>query len=109
MIEGPAYSPGDIVYLRESAALGFLEAMQIGGIMYGPNGWLYTVVAKAGQLAAPTYYGDRISAVNASLLYFSEDEFVTVCDAQLLVEANLNSQLRRIQLQRAAQCPDITT
>jgi hypothetical protein len=38
------------------------------------------------------------------ILYFSEDEFVTVCDAQLLVEANLQAQLSRIQAQRAALC-----
>ena len=106
MINPPIYSPGDIVYLRESAALGFLEAVQISGLMYGPNGWLYTIKAKAGQPTAPSHFGDRITAVQGMILYFSEDEFVTVCDAQALVEANLQLQLDRIKLQRASQCPD---
>lgn len=100
----PLYDRGDIVYLRESAALGFLEAVQISGVMRGPNGWLYAIVAKAGQPMAPSHFGDRITAVQGMILYFSEDEFVTVCDAQLLVEANLQTQLSRIQAQRAALC-----
>tara|TARA_R110000868_G_scaffold150227_5_gene373258 strand:- start:6536 stop:6868 length:333 start_codon:yes stop_codon:yes gene_type:complete len=107
-ISAPLYEPGDILYLRESAALGFLEAMQISGMMYGPNGWLYTVRARTGQPTAPSHFGDRITAVQAMTLYFSEDEFIPVCDAQALVEANLQVQLDRIKLQRAAQCPDIT-
>lgn len=108
MISQPLYEPGDIVYLRESAALGFLEAVQINGLMYGPNGWLYTVRSKASQPMAFTHYGDRVSLVNGSVLYFSEDEFVTVCDAQVLVEANLQAQLDRIKAQRSSQCSDIT-
>ena len=108
MINQPLYEPGDILYLLESAALGFLEAVRISGMMYGPNGWLYTVSAKASQPTAPSHFGDRITAVQGATLYFSEDEFVLVCDAQALVEANLQAQLDRIKLQRAAQCPDIT-
>lgn len=109
MINPPLYEPGDILYLRESAAIGFLEAVRIGGMIYGPNGWLYTVAARAGQPSAPTHFGDRIAAVQGTIMYFSEDEFIPVCDAQALVEANLQAQLDRIKLQRAAQCPDDPT
>jgi hypothetical protein len=109
MINPPTYDIGDVVYLRESAALGFLEAVVISGISRGPNNWVYSIVARAGQPAAPALYGDRITAVQGMILYFSEDEFVTVCDAQALVEANLQAQLDRIQLQRASQCPDDVT
>jgi hypothetical protein len=108
MISRPLYEPGDIVYLRESAALGFLEAVQISTLMYGPNGWVYTTRSRAGQPTALSHYGDRASLVNGVTLYFSEDEFVTVCDAQLLVEANLQAQLDRIRSQRSSQCSDIT-
>jgi hypothetical protein len=109
MIDPPLYSPGDILYLRESAALGFLEAVQVSGLTYGPNGWIYTIAARAGQPTAPSHRGDRITAVQGMVLYFSEDEFVPVCDAQALVEANLQAQLDRIQAQRAALCPDDVT
>lgn len=108
MISQPLYEPGDIVYLRESAALGFLEAVQINGLMYGPNGWIYTTRSRASQPIAPSHYGDRVSLVNGVTLYFSEDEFITVCDAQLLVEANLQIQLDRIKSQRSSQCSDTT-
>jgi hypothetical protein len=77
--------------------------------MLGPNGWVYAIVAKAGQPTASSTFGDRITAVQGMVLYFSEDEFVTVCDAQALVEANLTAQLNRIQAQRASQCPDDIT
>ena len=109
MTSMPTYDIGDIIYLRESAALGFLEAVKISGIMLGPNGWVYAIAAKAGQPTAQSTFGDRITAVQGMVLYFSEDEFVTVCDAQLLVEANLTAQLNRIQAQRASQCPDAGT
>ena len=108
MISQPLYEPGDIVYLRESAALGFLEAVQINNLMYGPNGWVYTVRTKPSQPIAPSHYGDRVMLVNGATLYFSEDEFVTVCDAQSLVEANLQAQLDRVRAQRSSQCTDIT-
>lgn len=108
MINAPTYSPGEVVYLKESAALGFLEAVRISGVMYTQNGWLYTIQAKSGLPVSPSHFGDRRIAVHGATLYFSEDEFLTVCDAELLVEANLQAQLDRIKLQRSIQCPDAT-
>lgn len=104
MINTPLFGPGDIVYIRESAALGFLEPVQINGAIYSSNGWLYTVAARASSPMTPSHYGDRVTAVQGMVLHFSEDEFVTKCDAYLLVEANLQAQLDRIRLQRESQC-----
>jgi len=108
-INPPLYEPGNILYLRESAALGFLEAVRISGMSYGPNGWIYTITAKGGLPSSTSFQGDRITAVQGMILYFSEDEFVSVCDAQALVEVNLQASLDRIQAQRASQCPDEVT
>lgn len=104
----PVYDIGDIVYLRESAALGFLEPVKISGVSLSRQGWIYAIEAKAGLPRAPSHFGDRITAVQGMILYFSEDEFVVQCDAMALVEANLEAQLTRIQLQRASVCVEPT-
>ncbi len=104
----PLYDIGDIIYLRESAAIGFLEAVKISGVMLNRQGWIYTIEAKAGQPRAPSHIGDRITAVQGTLLYFSEDEFVVHCDALALVEANLQDQLDRVQAQRTSACAEPT-
>ena len=104
MTDPPIYDIGDIIYLRESAALGFLEAVKISGLSLSRQGWIYTIEAKAGLPQAPSHFGDRITAVQGMILYFSEDEFVVQCDAMALVEANVQVQLTRIQAQRASVC-----
>lgn len=108
-MDPPLFDRGDVVYLRESAALGFLEAVKINGAMLGPQGWLYSVAARIGSPRAPSHIGDRISAVNGMTLFFTEDEFVEHCEALALVEANLQTQLDRIQAQRASACSEITS
>lgn len=107
-ISQPLYEEGDVVYLRESAALGFLEAVRIGGITHSSQGWLYVVESRVPQPRAAAHIGDRITAVHGKPLYFSESEFVTHCDALDLVEANLSTQLNRIQAQKASLCADPT-
>lgn len=108
MATQPLYDLNDVVYLKESAALGFLEAVTIGGIRLTSEGWSYTIKARASLPQAPSFMGDRISAVHGATLYFSEDEFVDKCDALALVEANLQRQLDRVQAQRESACADVT-
>lgn len=104
----PLYNIGDILYLRESAALGFLEVAKVSGVTLSPQGWIYATEARAGIPRSPSHMGDRITAVQGMILYFSEDEFVVQCDAMALVEANLAAQLTRIQAQRASVCAEPT-
>ena len=107
MSNTPKYSVGDIVYLRESAALSRLEAVRINGIVLGPNNnWLYSIAVGIRQPSAPPVYGDRISLVTNKILYFSEDELVTVCDALVMSEANALLQFQSIRAQRVAICPN---
>ena len=105
----PLYTIGEVLYFKESAALGFLEAIRINGVHLNNTGWVYSVEAKAPLQATPALYGDRVSLVNNATLYFSEDEFLTLCDALLLIEANLTRKLGQIQAQRASFCPDEIT
>ncbi len=80
-MNNPTYNLNDVVYLKESAALGFLEAVRIAGITYGKSGWIYTVSFNASRpINAPTY-GDRIVFNRGSAVYYTEDEFVDHCTA----------------------------
>ncbi len=102
-MDAPLYEEGDTVYLRESAAIGFLEAVIISGIRRGDNKWLYSVQAGISQRNA-THYGDKISFVNGAQLLFTEEEFVPLCTALDLAEANLQRQLADIQRRKASLC-----
>lgn len=103
----PKYDVADVVYLRESAAIGSLEAVKISGIHKSANGWLYTVTAGTVGAVAPPVYGDRISGISGATLYYSEDELITLCDALVLREANALEQFRTARAQRVALCPTV--
>jgi len=107
-MDAPLYDIGAVVYLKESAAIGHLEAVIISGATYSNSKWMYTIRAGRAQPTAVPYYGDRISAVNAKTLYFTEDELIVLCDALDLAEANAQRALDRIQIQKANLCPDVT-
>ncbi len=104
----PLYDMSTTVYLRESAALGKLEPMRINGIHLGQAGWMYSVGA---AMSPPSAGGplDRRSNVNTAVLYYSESEFLTLCDALVLVEANAKSAYDRAKSQRQSYCPDELT
>lgn len=113
----PTYSIGDVVYLKESAALGFLEAVTISGIYRSNNPgmvqwagdvWLYTVQAGRSRPTSVAMYGDRRSLISGATLYYGETEFVLICDALDMVEANLTKQLDQVRAQKAALCADHT-
>lgn len=99
-----SYDIGDVVYLKESAALGFLEAVRISGIYKRDNGWVYTVSARSSNPSAADHYGDHASVVLGSVMYFTIDEFIPLCDALDLIEANLQRQLSNVQSQRSSLC-----
>ena len=107
-MDAPKYDVGDVVYLKESAALGHLEAVTISGATYSNNSWMYTIRAGRALPTSVAYYGDRISAVHAKTLYFTENELIVLCDALELAEANAQRALERIQIQRTNLCPDVT-
>jgi len=104
MSDTPLYDFNDIVYLRESAALGFIEPVRIAGISKVANTWTYTISMSVSQPTPVSHYGDRIHRVQGSVLYFTEEEFVLLCDALELAEANAQKQLDNLQAQRASLC-----
>lgn len=100
----PKYAIGDIKYVRESAALGFLEAVKISGVRLENNFWLYNIAAGVGQPLAPSLYGDRTSLINGNVLYFTEDELIDHCQALTLAEARAQQVLSDIQAKKNKNC-----
>jgi hypothetical protein len=103
-MSNPQYAINDVVYLRESAALGYIEAVRISGVANSNGSWIYTVSSRISQPRHATVYGDRISFVNGATLYFTEDEFVTLCEALNLAEDCFTRALAAIQTQKATYC-----
>lgn len=102
----PLYKINDVVYLKESAALGFLEAVRISGVTKTSTTWLYTVYAGRMGAIAPSHFGDRKSMTEANFLNFTEDEFVTECEALTLTQANLQNQLDKVKSQKESKYPN---
>ena len=100
----PLYDVGDVVYLRESAALGRLEAVTITGIHRYGSDWIYSHAARIGSPTHAVIYGDRRSFVHGQLLYLSESELITHCEALTIAEANMQRQLAALQTQIASVC-----
>ncbi len=104
----PLYGIGDVVYFRESAALGFLEAVRISGATLRFGGWLYTINANMRPPTAGSFH-DRRSLVSTEVMYYSESELVVLCEAMILAEANAKRAYDRIKAQRQLHCPDSPT
>lgn len=102
MSQAPEFNVNDVVYLRESAALGHIEAVKISGILKSAGQWLYTVHSRA--VPQRTHYGDRVSLSHGQMMYFSASEFTTLCEALDLAEANARRILEKVQAQRATLC-----
>lgn len=94
----PTYTVGSIVYLKESAALGFLEAVKIYNITYGRSGrWIYKTIFGPQPTSGAPYFGDRILPQKSVATYFNEDEFVTKAQALQIIKAHLELRLQEIE------------
>jgi hypothetical protein len=114
----PRFGINDVVYSRESAIAGFLEAFHVGSIAYSTtNEPVYTVqiASKSGVTAS---FGDRITKKRSTdaidvtavrqlgnVISFLESELVDLCEAATLVRSTLEHKLQQIELIIAQQCP----
>lgn len=96
-MSNPVFNVGDTVYLRSSAGIGFLETLRISGIHKTSAGWVYTVYNAPSINNINYSMGDRKSLVNGAVIYFSESEFISYCDALTLIETNLSTRLDQVR------------
>jgi len=98
MAIAPFYDIGQIVYLKESAALGFLEAYAVKEMRYEPTGKLvYTLITFLKPPAANQTIGDRITGQQVLPILFYEEDLVEYAEALELCIANLQAQLDALQ------------
>jgi hypothetical protein len=109
MATSPQYTVNDVVYLRESAAMGFLEAVKVSGVHLGQTGWLYTFNIGLTPPSPGGAHLDRRSNIGTQTLYFTEDELVLYCEAIRLAEDNAKRAYESFRAQRLALCPDELT
>jgi hypothetical protein len=99
------FNPNELVYLRASAVVGFLESYLVASVHQVRSGvYVYQIDISARRPEVQTV-GDRITLGGDSVLYFGEDELLTYCEAQELIVTNLE---RRLAVERArlqARCP----
>ena len=100
----PKFNIGDLLYIRESAALGFLEPVKIRTILKNSSGWLYTINAGMSGPNVPQIYGDRRLFVNGATLYLDETELISYCDALQLSIANAQANLNKLLALQTGIC-----
>ncbi len=98
-LPAPLFEPGDPVYVRESAGMGFLEGYLVYEVGFSGAKPIYTLTP--GQMALSTMtVGDRITGPKSVPLALTEDELCTVCEALDLVITSLQEQLAAAETQR---------
>jgi len=98
MAAAPLYNIGSTVYLRESAALGFLEAYIVKEMAYQPNGKLfYTLSTSIRPPDAVQTIGDRITGRQNLPIRFYEEDLIAYREALELCITNLQTQLTALQ------------
>jgi hypothetical protein len=106
MAETPLYDIGETVYYRESAALGFLEAIKLESIHHvACQGIKYKICRSFSGPDINTTFGERITHRGLPDIYIREDELVLYDEAVCLVEQSLEVQLNNI---RALKPPEGT-
>jgi hypothetical protein len=109
-MQTPIFNTSDTVYLRESAALGFIEAYIVDSIIHHPNGTLtYQCITHLKPPTATMTMGDRHRGTTRRYLEFLEQDLATYCEALELAEANLSTQLATIQARRLSAGCDTGT
>jgi hypothetical protein len=102
-VRQPLYCIGETVYLRDSAALGFIEAYVIKLPHYEPNGDItYELVTQMKPHGLTHTIGDRITGQPSLPLRLPEQGLVTYAEALDLAIDNLTLQLNQLQAQRDA-------
>jgi len=103
MPDAPRWSVDDIAYLRESAAIGFIEGYKIANIRFDPqwDRWLYDVVIKH-RGTEPNSVIDMYNLRSKETITFGENDLINQAEALDLAIINTEQRLRELNIKRAA-------
>ncbi|MDP1712585.1 MAG: hypothetical protein Q8K86_09020 [Candidatus Nanopelagicaceae bacterium] len=99
----PRYAVGDQVFLKTSAALGFMEPYFISQVMTRGAGWQYMVSIRKKPNQSPTV-GDVVDLRYQQPFVIDESDLVDPCDASTLVVNVLRSRLVRAEAVHDSLC-----
>lgn len=102
----PIYNPGDIVYLKESAAIGFLEAYKVVHAKFNADGTVAYVLDTSVKSPTVATFGDMVGPPRYSALTINESDLVDYCGGLDLAIAVHERQLASLQAKRASICVD---
>ena len=102
MSNAPRWSINDIVYLRESAAIGFIEGYRITNIKFDPsyNRWLYEAAIKH-RGTEPNTVIDLHNLRRSEVLTLAENDLVSQTEALDIAIANTEQRLNYLKNKRA--------
>ena len=99
----PLYRRDDVVYLRESALIGKLESFKITSLKQIQDGrWVYQIdIGKKppDQGLIGDSFDGRISEPS---IFYTESEFVDICDALEIICNRLNQQITSLQFKMSS-------
>jgi len=105
-LNAPIYDIGSTVYLRESAAIGFVEGYKVQSVRYSVSGSvIYKLAFYAKSPNAAATIGDRITGLHVMPVEMRETDLITYCEALDLAIANLEEQLTSLnRLKSSSDC-----
>jgi hypothetical protein len=105
MATNPMYKKDDVVYLKESAMIGFVESYKINGIRLDSrlNKWVYEInISHRGPETSTMI--DMVNLRSNEKLSFYEDELTDFCDAVQLAYTHAQERVAFLQAQLSARC-----
>lgn len=101
MPDAPQWSVDDVVYLRESAAIGFLESYKITNIVWDTSysRWLYEVDIRH-RGTEPNTVIDAHNLRRVEVLTLGENDLISLGDALDLAIINTEQRLKYLRTQK---------
>jgi len=101
----PAFDIGDVVYLKSSAEIGFIEATRISNIGYNTLTKLpMYLISRQPKPPQEATVGDQVDLKSDLDYWLTEDELLVYCDALDMAITAQEAQLAKLRARRDAQC-----
>lgn len=102
----PKYDPEEVVYLRESAAIGHLEAYKIVNAQFTASGSVAYVLDTPVRSPTVATFGDMVGPPKYGPLILEESALVTYCDAVDLALVAAQRIVASLQAKKTSYCSD---